>query len=267
MIKVIVVISIIGVQFYLVFRNDKPKSKYKKIFWVLKNSIKFNKYDKAFLLENQQYYAALSDTLKKKFEQRLIMILAKKDFYYTRTSNRNKEKMLLLIAAELVQITFGLKYFTIDHFARIEIYKESFYLYNSDIRLSGYTSGSRGFIALSESAYLKSIEDRNDGFNVALHEFAHAIHISGIVDKMYFDDLHQLAWEKYAEKVIASYDCNQTNYLPWYAYKDKDELYACSIEQFFERPLQLQQHLPEAYELLKVLLNQNPIEKASPIEV
>lgn len=267
MIKVIFVISIISVQFYLAFRNDKQKSKYKKIIWILRNSRRLNQKDRLFLEQYHNYYAALNEFLKIKFENRLVDVLSKKDFYYTRDTNKNKEKMLLLIAAELVQLTFGLKYFMIDHFARIEIYKESFYLYNSDVRLSGYTSGSRGFIALSESAYLKSIEDRSDGFNVALHEFAHAVHISGIVDKMYFEDQHQVTWEKYATKVIAAYDCNATNYLPWYAYKDKDEFYACSIESFFERPALFQQNLPEAYDLLKNLLNQNPINKENPINL
>ena len=50
-----------------------------------------------------------------------------------------------------------------------------------------------------------------------------------------------------------------------YADTDLQEFWAESVELFFEKPAELMNHYQEVYESMKLLLNQDPLNKANPL--
>lgn len=253
--------------FNAILKGERPP-KYRKIGWFVA-LVKQSKPREIDLLNKYcPYYASLDHELKKRFEKRLIRFKYEKDFYYTKDSVKNRELMIMLLSAYAVQLTFGFRKFRLRYFNSIHIHKESFALEGYEwIRLSGFTAGSIGYIAFSETAFLKSIEYPEDGFNVALHEFAHAIDLCGKLNERYLDRYILLRWKDHAYEEWSKLQNCKHSMLPEYASKDVDEFYACAVERFFEQPEQLMKLMPQTFYLLSDLLQQNPLNRTQPVTI
>lgn len=253
--------------FRAILLGQRPP-KYNKIGWFVALVTRLKSREIDLLNKYCPYYTSLNNQLKRKFERRLIRFKYEKDFYYTKDSEKNRELMIMLLSAFAIQVSFGFRKFRFNHFRQIHIHKQSFGLQDYDwLQLSGFTSGSRGYIAFSETAFLKSIEYPNDGFNVAIHEFAHAIDLCGKVNERYLNNEIVVKWQKHACEEWEKMQNNIFNFLPDYAKKDVDEFYACAVERFFEQPEFMQERMPETFYLLMDLLQQNPLNKEEPISI
>lgn len=224
---------------------------------------KLSEDEKIALAKYNPYYASLSEKLKREFEGRVAKYKMHKNFYYAVDSTRNKKIVVLLISSYAVQLTFGLKKYLMGYFDEIHIYKESFMYLGYD--LSGLTSGRRRTIYFSESALLKSLDNPHDGFHIAFHEFAHAIQISNDFRRVYFNIRHYISLIEYIRNNFYLIQLDGTDFFPYYAFKNEEELYACSIEKFFEQAQEFNEKYPRLYEIITQLLNQNPLDTEYPI--
>ena len=205
------------------------------------------------------YYGSLSQAGKKKFYERLIEFIRSKKFYGKEGLDITEE-MLILVGASAIQLTFGLKRYLIAHFKTIIMFPSTFHfrLLNQDLK--GATS-PRGTLYLSWESFQHGYENVEDKRNLGLHEMAHALKINILQGTRfdqafasYFND-----WEKIGNKEFQQIKRGQPSFLRKYGGTNRMEFFAVCVEHFFEAPEKFQEELPDVYNHLCVLLNQNPM--------
>ena len=215
------------------------------------------------LSKRSTYYAQLSDIGKVKFRKRLRMVMAEKEFY-GKDGLKVTDAMVVLAVSALVQLTFGLEGYFLSRFYKIYIYPSIFHNKLLESNLKGSTSPS-GVIRFSWKHLEHGFENDHDGINLALHELVHALKISityGEIDDEHIyhslDRINALA-NKYRSKDRAG----GFKSLRKYAGNNDHEFLACSIEVFFENPEALNAEIPDLYESLVHLLDQDPANRLS----
>ncbi|NNF56989.1 MAG: zinc-dependent peptidase [Rhodothermaceae bacterium] len=117
----------------------------------------------------------------------------------------------------------------------------------------------QGPVVLSVPA-VKAGWARADGYNVVLHELAHlfdfeATGADGIPSLM--DSSSIKAWQTLVREEMRKVKLGRS-VLRRYASTNPAELFAVSVEQFFERPVRLQRHHPDLFDALVALFNLDP---------
>lgn len=169
------------------------------------------------------------------------------------------EKRIIVLSA-LVQLTFGLNKFDVSSFDFVVLYPRSFYSKYLNARVKGLTN-RKGTVALSWLDTVKGIHDPQDNPNLALHEWSHALLIDYVDDHtnwLYTQfNSHIERSESYFETAIEQREDHE--YLRSYAFTNEHEFFAVCVEHFFETPATFAEALPELYDIMCSLLNQNPI--------
>lgn len=211
------------------------------------------------LLNNSKFYAKLSEGDKAKFIKRLFIFISEKDFK-VKSGLILTDHMIVLIAASAVQLTFGLRSFTLSNFNTIIIYPREFYSRNRKQLHKGETNLG-GVIVLSWKHFEEGNKNEKDGINLGLHEMAHALRFNE-----HKNDDYDVFFSKYIDKfqVIANEEltklkAGENSFLRSYAATNFNEFFAVCVEYFFESPNELQKQLPDIYYHLSVLLNQDPV--------
>jgi len=175
--------------------------------------------------------------------------------------------MEVKIAVCAIQLTFGLKQVYLAHFNTILIYPDRYYSTISKRYHCGEVN-MRGCIVLSWKDFEAGYHHVNDGFNLGLHEMAHALHLENLIKNNEFnflnkEDLQQ--WELLAAQEIensrsqtADFKNNLNRFLRSQAFTDEHEFFAVCVESFFERSKEFEQTHPQLYQTLCRLLNQDP---------
>jgi MtfA peptidase len=206
------------------------------------------------------YYQKLSAENKQKFTDRLKLFIKSKQFYIY--AEKGYKEMPVLISAAAVQITFGLEEFLLPYFNNIIIHPDA-YLADNPLRiLMGNVQGTS--ITLSWKHFLEDYQNPTDGKNVGLHEMAHALQVQYLFTKRNRTNDFKEDFEHYDrvdDHVLQNHQ-NKKGLFDAYALKDKNELWATSVELFFERPVDLKLDYPDLYESIKLVLNQDPITMA-----
>jgi Mlc titration factor MtfA (ptsG expression regulator) len=107
----------------------------------------------------------------------------------------------------------------------------------------------------------------DDGINLLLHEFAHALWLEHkLVGHQYtvLDPQGIEQFEKYAEKEMANLNANEKHFFRKYAFENIEEFFAVAVENFFERTQQFHQEQPELYRILANLFKQDPLTLHAP---
>lgn len=208
------------------------------------------------------YYNNLSPEGKKKFVKRIVMIIFKKTIVGYHDLKVTKEMAILVMAAQ-VQLTFGLKRFSLPHFKKIILYPDKFYSKYFGQHLQGLTSG-RGFVTLSWAASLDGIKDPKDNLNLMLHEYAHALKLNNQFAKRSDKDaVFANSYEQHEHKASTIFEQLASRgkhyYLRDYAFTNEDEFFAVCVEHFFETPEVFKKELPALYRIMCDTLNQNPL--------
>jgi len=210
------------------------------------------------------YYKQLQPSLQQLFLKRLQRFISKKIFIIK--DEAGFKEMPVLVSAAAIQLTFGLKNYLLSFYRYIRIFPEEFFRDGSFKILIGNVQNN--VISVAWNHFLKGYEEPTNGSNVGLHEMSHALYIQKLViDEGYAKEFS----DRYSRLVD---DCGTAAQIEKaglkdlyssYADDDLQEFWAESVELFFEKPSELLQHYPEVYESLKLLLNQNPLDKANPL--
>lgn len=204
------------------------------------------------------YYRRLPDNLKERFLIRTLDFMSSKNFHFK--DLEEEEKMPLLISAAAVQLTFGLKEFRLDYFKNIYVLSQHYHYGLYNVPFEGHVN-SEG-IYLSWSNFDRAYADYTDGNNVGLHEMAHALtYVNFTVNEGRDEHFKSqfYTFTKTGRRIFNEMQEGRTNLLGEYAASDYNEFWAVSIEFFFERSLELQYELPDLYNDLVLLLNQDPL--------
>ena len=214
------------------------------------------------------YYKDLNESLKALFIERIGLFISTKRFIGREFKLNNQ--IVILIASCGVQITFGLKSFQILSFRRIIIHPETYY---SNIRQAfhkGEVNVRDRLIMLSATNFLSGIGDTEDGINLGIHEFTHALNIDKLMvknDKAFIARLRE--WEYLAERemqIIRAQEKEHHDHLfRRYASSNIQEMLAVGTEVFFEQSELFFERHPELYASMSKLYKQDPRNRTSPI--
>ena len=211
------------------------------------------------LEEHNSYFKRLSTEGKKKFVKRIMFLMVRKVVVGYQDLKVSREMAILALSAQ-VQITFGLKKFSMPRFKKIILYPQEFYSRYFERNLKGLTSG-RGFVTLSWKDTLEGYANDRDNLNLALHEFAHALYID-LIDDSSKDNAIRVLFNQEGDRLLNYFEHlknSNSTYLRKYAYTNEHEFFAVCIEHFFESPLEFQKKLGELYRYFCKLLNQDPL--------
>lgn len=213
----------------------------------------------ASLLEmNFPYYRKLATEKEKdRFVRRVICFRRLKQFKF-QDMEKNRD-VCYLVSASAIQLTFGLKNFRLLHFETIHIINGEYRHFAYATPFEGHVSN--GQIYLSWPHFKYGYEQKNDSYNVGLHEMAHAL----AWQNFYTEDHHDPHFSGYfftysyvGRPLFQRMQKGEKNMLGPYAAANYDEFWATSVEVFFEQPEQMNKELPELYAAMCRLLKQDP---------
>lgn len=214
---------------------------------------------------NFSYFKMLSGDLKTEFRERVMNFMVSKDFRPCAMKTVSLEQKVM-ISASAVQLTFGLDDYLLQQFNDILVYPESYYsrlkreYHKGEVNLGG-------LIVISYDNFLLGYNDEKDGVNLGLHEMAHALKFNQLLDEEsdnYFK-AHYQQWLSDAENELSRLQHGGTSILREYSQTNINEFLAVCAENFFERPEQFKEELPELYDKMVMLLNQDPARRENPI--
>ena len=209
---------------------------------------------KQIISERMSYYYLLENDEQEMFIKRTFQVMTSLDFVSKEEGFEVTDEMKILISAAITQITFGWTEIKPPDLRQIGLFSESFYsdLVQADVK--GLTLPGRTM--LSWKYFQEGYKIDNDRINLGLHELAHAVW-----DERYTDGNVQgslSGWEAIAAVEFGKMQRHiDSGFFRDYAATNMQELWACSIECFFEAPAEFHNKLPELYGSIAGILNQD----------
>jgi Mlc titration factor MtfA (ptsG expression regulator) len=204
------------------------------------------------------YFNDMPHEQRMRFVQRVHLFRSGKKFHFI--GLENNEDIAVLVSASAVQVTFGLKNFLLAHFKDIYVLADAYHMDNDEELYIGHVAPEG--IYLSWKHFLYGYSHKNDNINVAVHEMAHALLYNNFFAQYGMDSHFRLNYEKFSNStgpILADVITNRRSYLRSYAFSNLHEFWAVSVEAFFENPKGLKDNMPELYDALCRVLNQDPM--------
>ena len=206
------------------------------------------------------YFNDLPHDLKTRFAKRVHQFKSARKFHFI--GLEYNEDSATLVSSAAVQVTFGLKNFMLSHFRDIYVLANAYHMDNEEELYIGHVAPEG--IYLSWKHFLHGYSHKTDNINVAVHEMAHALLYSNFFAQYGIDSHFRLNYEKFSNTtgpILADVITNRRSYLRSYAFSNLHEFWAVSVEAFFENPKGLKENMPDLYEALCKVLNQDPMTK------
>lgn len=216
------------------------------------------------LEEKVSFYGALSPGDRVDYETQIAVFL--REHRITGVAGVTVTPAIsVLVAATAVRLVFRRPAWEFHDFGEILVYPGAFTTDGSysvsvpDTQAAGMMH-SQGGVILSLPHLLRGFEADNDGFNVGYHEFAHVldgIRPDGVPGELDLGSYRPwvTVMQREFEKVHRG-----RSFLRNYAGTNPAEFFACAVEFFFEKPVQMRERSPELYLQLSRFFNQNPAE-------
>lgn len=211
-----------------------------------------------WLNQYNPYYRSLSAEQQQRFLLRTAAFMQSKAFHFH--SMVEEEYIPVLISGAAVQLTFGLRNYLMDYFDVIHVVRKEYVL---DVdKETYYGHVSKNGIYISWNRFMEGYSDYTDSVNVGLHEMAHALQFDAYLgmedsgDRSFKERLDDFSEE--GRPVFRSMRMGGSHLLDDYAMTNFDEFWAVSVETFFENPAEFKVRLPQLYNEMCLLLNQDP---------
>lgn len=219
----------------------------------------FNNY--SYIIGNVfSYFNDLPTPAKWKFVKRAHQFRTQKKFHFI--GLESNEDTAILVSSSAVQVTFGLKNYQLSYFKDIYILADAYHMDNDSELYIGHVAPDG--IYLSWKHFLYGYSYKDDNVNVAVHEMAHALLYNNFFAQYGMDQQFRLNYEKFSTStgpILADVIAKRRSYLRSYAFSNMHEFWAVSVEAFFENPEGLRRNMPDLYEALSHVLNQDPVSK------
>ena len=207
-----------------------------------------------------EYFNELSTQQKQRFLFRVHSFKNKKKFHYI--GLEPSPQIPVLISAAAVQITFGLRKYKMSFFRDIYIMADEYTYGFSQQSWIGHVN--RKGIFISWKHFLQGYSVNSDRHNVGLHEMAHALvyanFLGGLNAEQHFVD-HFEKYQARTSGLMREEKWKLCKLFSEQGINNFQECWAECAELFFENPSELSQEYPELYNSIKIILNQDPINK------
>ena len=210
------------------------------------------------------YYRHLHPQLQDLFLRRLKNFMNKK--IYIIKDDEIFREMPVLVSASAIQLTLGLPDYQLHFYKYIRIHPQEYLADHSFSVLAGNVANNT--ITVAWNHFLQGYEHHNDGANLGLHEMSHALYfqklvIDGSMARDFCEQYELLISHCHPASVEES--TGVRNLYSEYADTDLQEFWAETVELFFEKPRELQEHYPGVYDCVRNLLNQDPVNPSFPL--
>jgi MtfA peptidase len=205
-----------------------------------------------------KYYNRLGLDEQRKFLFRTYQFQQSKHFHYIEVEPN--AEMSILVSAAAVQLTFGLEKFKLNYFEDIFILRDDYHYGFYSRPFMGHVDQTG--IYLSWDNFIKGISGQTFNCNVGLHEMGHALAYVNFVTRTDEDKHFKttfIDFSKVARPIFTAMQAGGRNLLGDYAATNYHEFWAVSVEVFFENPVQFRHELPDLYEAMVLVLNQDPL--------
>ena len=213
------------------------------------------------------YFNKLSSEKRQEFNWRAYYFLdtTKIEFRHFKAAQLiNFNAVRYLIASVATQMTLFLTEDCFDAFNRIIIYPDQYYSPLTGKYHKGETNPGAGLIILSWESFKEGFQNPQDGVNLLVHEFAHALWLENkLFDYEIFPEGTFKKYESLAG-VFLEEQQDPSNFLRSYAFKNQEEFFAVAVENFFERPHIFKRELPDLFNCMVALFGQDPTNYVSP---
>lgn len=256
MISVIIVILLVIVGLYLVFRK-KEKIKPAKI------ELEPVEYKK-LLNEHIAFYQKLDEEGKDHFEQLITDFLAETNIEGIGTNITPLDR--ILIASSAVIPIFGFPGWKYKNLTNVILYPDTF---DKDFQFEGENRNIMGMVGtgymngqmlLSRAALTKGFSKNSGRENAAIHEFIHLLDkADGDTDgipETFIPHEYAKPWLKMMHNEMHRIREGHSDINP-YALTNEAEFLAVASEYFFEKPSELQHKHPELYASLSQIFGQD----------
>jgi len=219
-----------------------------------------------FLNHKYAYYTGLPWPLKMKF-----LRSARDHYEYFEFVPREKIKltraMKAIISCAAAQLLLFLPEEGLTYYTRIIVYPDYYRSRITTKRHKGEVNPGLRIIVFSWRGISEGMKVLDDGINLLLHEFAHALWLEHkLAGHQYtvLDSAVVQQFEDYAKSEMVKLKVNEQHFFRKYAFENIEEFFAVAVENFFERTQQFRQEQPELYRILATLFKQDPLQLHAP---
>jgi Mlc titration factor MtfA (ptsG expression regulator) len=222
-------------------------------YWFGKEELKVRK----AINQKHPFFISLNKKEQEQFLWRLYYFLNTTEFVIKFQSNHQKIQTTISFVA--AQISYALPIESFDLYHKVIVYEDDYYSQINQRYHKGEVNPGLGIMVFSWNAIQFGLSKSNDGLNLLLHEFAHALRLEhklmsyNIFNEQYFDDLDKILQGEFENML----DSGSTIFRA-YATTNIEEFFAVASEVFFERSKELESHLPILHNAFVKLYNQHP---------
>lgn len=203
----------------------------------------------------------MGDNLKLEFLQRIRTYY--KQFQFLSRSNFVVTKFVkTIISSHAAYLTLFLSEDSLSYYTSILLYPDNYRSRITKRVHKGEVNPGLRIIVFSWKGILESLKI-NQGKNLLIHEFAHALWLeSKLQSNVYtiFDQYPLREFEELAKQEVDKLTDTQNHFLRDYAFTNLEEFFAVVSENFFERPTELKIALPHFYDVCVKLYNNDILE-------
>lgn len=215
----------------------------------------------AILAEKVGYYRKLNDDDSYVFRKKVQLFID--EVRITGVRADVDDELKILVAAAAVIPVFRIPDWEYNMLEEVLVYPGSF---DDDFNLSGSRRDILGMVVNRTSSVILSRDalvsgfSRDDGENVALHEFMHKIdegdgQIDGI-PALFLSIDEQEHWKQVVEDEMEQLVNGGSDFNP-YALTDSGEFFAVAGEYFFEKPQRMKEKHPSLYRIMCRMFRQD----------
>ncbi|HOX44886.1 MAG TPA: zinc-dependent peptidase [Myxococcota bacterium] len=216
---------------------------------------------RAILASRVPFAAALKPADRARFEE-LLKLFAWEKHFLGMGGLVVEDDHRVTISAAAVRLALHVGLGPYDRLSEILVYPGAYTHPDGQAALG--EAHAWGTVVLSWQAVVQGLQNQADGHETATHEFAHALDRADGG----FDGTPELglfaAYAPWARVMSQHYlrlrarKAPERKVLRAYGATNEAEFFAVATEAFFEKPRQLERHLPELYDLLRDYYQQDP---------
>jgi Mlc titration factor MtfA (ptsG expression regulator) len=214
-----------------------------------------------FLNRKYKYYTEAPWPVKRKF-LRLVWDHYRYFEFIPRDRMKLTRAMKAIICCAASQLVLGLPKQSLTFFTKIMVYPGDYYSTFTTKYHKGEVNPGFRLIVFSWKGVMQGLNRTDDGLNLLLHEFAHALWLEHkLVGYQYtvLDEDHIAHFETLAEAEMHQLREQEQHFFRAYAFSNIEEFFAVAVENFFERPEKFKTEIPEMYNTLTHIFQQDPL--------